>query len=63
MNSHTKSYPRAPLTYSNDGGLRVIFGGSEILAKSDFGGSMNYAGIFLGREKNKRDFLGLRKKN
>ena len=38
------------------------FFGSEILAKSDIFGSMKDAGIFLGREKKQRDFLGLREK-
>ena len=38
------------------------FFGSEILAKSDFLGSMKDAGIFLVREKN-TDFLGLRKRD
>ena len=32
----------------------MIFFGSEILAKSDFFGSMKDAGIFLGREKKNR---------
>ena len=36
--------------------------GSEILAQSDFFGSMKDAGIFLGHKKN-RGFLGLRKKD
>ena len=35
------------------------FFGSEILAKSDFFGSMKDAGIFLGRKKEQRDFFGL----
>ena len=39
------------------------FFGSEILAKSDFFGSMKDAGIFWGLEKILRDFLGLRKKD
>ena len=56
--------PGAPLTYFNDGGGgSSAFFGSEILAKGDFLGSMKDAGIFLGREKKQRDFLGLRKKN
>ena len=38
------------------------FFGSEILAQSDLFGSMKDTGIFLGREKKQRDFLGLRKK-
>ena len=37
--------------------------GSEILAQSDFFGSMKDTGIFLGREKKQRDFFGLRKKD
>ena len=44
------------------GGLREFFG-SEILAKSDFFGSIKDAGIFLGHEKKQRDFLGLQKKD
>ena len=43
------------------GGLSDIFG-SEILAQSDFFGSMKDAGILLGRRK-QRDFLGLQKKD
>ena len=39
------------------------FLGSEILAQSDFFGSMKDAGIFLGREKNGGIFLELRKKD
>ena len=40
----------------------MIFFGSEILAKSDFLGSMKDAGIFLGREKKNRGiFLGCEK--
>ena len=50
------------------------FLGSEILAQSDFFGSMKDTGIFLGREKNTerffwvakkglRDFLGYAKKS
>ena len=38
------------------------FFGSEILAKSDFFGSMKDAGIFLGRENKQRDFLGCKKR-
>ena len=50
----------APLTYFNDGGtgVRVIFFGSEILAKSDCLGSMKDAGIFLGRERKTEGFGG-----
>ena len=45
------------------GGGPSDFFGSEILAKDDTFGSMKDAGIFLGREKKRRDFFGLRKKN
>ena len=51
--------PGAPLTYFNDGGVRRIFFGSDILAKRDFFGSMKDAGIFLGRENNTGIFLGI----
>ena len=54
--------PGAPLTYFNDGGGGGggpgDFFGSEILAKSDFLGSMKDAGIFWVREKKQRDFFG-----
>ena len=48
--------PGAPLTYFNDGkggggGVPSDFFGSEILAKSDFFGSMKDTEIFLGREE------------
>ena len=54
-------YPGAPLTYFNDGGggVRVISFGSEILAKSDFFGSLKDAMIFFGQEEKHRDFFGL----
>ena len=39
----------------------MIFFGYEILAKSDFVGSMKDARIFLSREEKQRDFVGLRK--
>ena len=45
------------------GGVPSDFFGSEILAKSDFLGSMKDAGIFFGREKKTDGFLGLRKKD
>ena len=57
--------PGAQLTYFNDGGgggVRVSFFGSEILAKSNFFGSMQDAGIFLGPEKNRGIFLGCEKR-
>ena len=44
--------PGAPLTYFNDGEVRRISFGSDIVAKRDFFGSMKDAGIFLGRENN-----------
>ena len=44
------SSPGAPLTYFNDGGPSDFFG-SEILAKSDFFGSVKDVEILLGREK------------
>ena len=67
MHSFIYTYvPGAPLTCFNDGGggggVRVIFFGSEILARSDLFGSMKDAGIFLGPEK-ERDFFVLRKKD
>ena len=37
--------PGSPLTYFNDGGSPSDFFGSEILAESDFFGSMKDAGI------------------
>ena len=55
--------PGGPLTYFNDGGGLSDFFRSEVLARGDFFGSMKDAGIFLGREKKRRDCFGLRKKN
>ena len=56
--------PGAPLTYFIDrGGGPSDFFGSEILAKSDFLGSMKDAGIFLGRGKKNQGFLGVAKKD
>ena len=43
------------------GELSDIFG-SEILAKSDFFGSMKDAGIFLGHKRKKGNFLDMLKK-
>ena len=54
--------PGAPLTYFNDGGKPSDFFGSEILAKSDFFGSMNDAGIFLGHDKKTEGFFWVAKK-
>ena len=52
--------PGAPLTYFNDGGGGPKdFFGSDISAKRDFFRSMKDAGIFLGRENNRRIFLGI----
>ena len=45
------------------GGGPSDFFGSEILAKSDFLGSMKDAGNSFGGCEKKRDFLGLRKKD
>ena len=53
--------PRGPLTYFNDGGVRVILGGLKFWPKVIFWGSMKDAGILLGREKN-QDFFALRSK-
>ena len=55
--------PGAPLTYFNDGGGGgpSDFFGSEILAKSDFFGSVKDARIFLGHEKKNGIFLGWEK--
>ena len=45
------------------GGGRVIFFGFEILAQSDFSGSMKDARIFWGRKKKKTGiFLGCEKR-
>ena len=45
------------------GGVQVIFlGQSEILAQSDFLGSIKDAGIFLGRKKRTEEFFGVVKK-
>ena len=54
--------PGAPLTYFNDrgeggGGPSDTFG-SGVLVKSVFFGSMKDAGIFLGRGRKQRDFIG-----
>ena len=54
---------RDPVTYFNDGRVGDFFG-FEILAKSDFFGSMKDARIFLGCEKNHLwDFFGYAKKS
>ena len=59
--------PGASLTYFNDRGGEVglsDFFGSEILAQSDFFGSMKDDWIFLDRGKKlQRDFFGLRRKD
>ena len=58
-----QSIPGGPLTYFNDGGGGPSdFFGSEILAQSDFLGSMKDTGIFLGCEKKQRDFGGVAEK-
>ena len=45
------------------GGGPSDFFGSEILAQSDFLGSMKDAGNFLGCKEKQTDFFGLRKKD
>ena len=61
-----KVSPGAPLPYFNDEGgggcgPSVSFG-SEILAKSDFFGSMKDTGICLGCENRTKGFFGCAKK-
>ena len=52
-----------PLTYFNDGGVRVIFLSLKFWPKVIFFGSMKDAGIFWGREKkNGGIFLGCEKR-
>ena len=53
--------PGAPLTYFNDEGVRVIFFGSDILAKTDFLGSMKDVGNF-GSQKKQRDLFWVARK-
>ena len=48
--------------FGGGGGVPIDFFGSEILAKSDFLGSMKDAGIFLGREKKTDGFFWVAKK-
>ena len=56
--------PGGPFTYFNDGGgCPSDFFGSEILAQSDFFGSMKRRREFLRSQKKQRHFLGLRKKD
>ena len=56
--------PGAPLTYFNDGGGGGPndFFGSEILARSDFFGSMKDAGNFGVAIKNRGIFWGCKKR-
>ena len=61
MPAHRLSREWSPGTHSHilmTGGPSDFFG-SEILAKSDFLGSMKDAGIFWGHEREQRDFFGL----
>ena len=51
------------ITGEGGGGGPSDFFGSEILAKSDFFGSMKHAEIFLDHEKKQRDFFGLQNKD
>ena len=48
--------PGTPLTYFNDWVVQVIFLGLKFWPKVNFFGSMKYAGIFLGCEKNRGIF-------
>ena len=50
------------MTGEGGGGGPSDFLGSEILAKSDFFGSMKDAGIFWVAKKKPRDFLGCEKR-
>ena len=55
--------PHSHILIYGGGGVPIDFFGSEILAKSDFLGSMNDAGIFLGHKtKNRRIFWGCEKR-
>ena len=45
------------MTEGRGGGFLSDFLGTEILAKSDFFGSMKDAGIFLGHDKKKEGFF------
>ena len=53
------SAPQGPHSHILMTGGPSDFFGSEILAKSDFLGSMKDAGIFLGHKREQRDFFGL----
>ena len=55
--------PHSHILMKGGGGPSDFFG-SEILAQSDFFGSMKDVRIFLGRKKKiLRDYFGLRKKD
>ena len=64
--------PGAPLTYFNNGGLRVIFLGLKFWPKVVFWGLLKTPGFFGSQRKNRgifwvakkglRDFLGMLKK-
>ena len=53
--------PNSHILMMGGGGPSEFFG-SEILAKSNFFGSMQDTGIFLGPEKNRGIFLGCEKR-
>ena len=54
--------PGAPLTYFNDGGVRVIFLGLKFWPKVIFFGSMKDSGIFGESRKKTEGFFGVAKK-
>ena len=54
--------PHSRILMTGGGGVRVIFLRFEILAKSDFLGSMKDAGILLDHEKKPEEYFGIPKK-
>ena len=60
-----RSEPQGPHSHilMTGGGGPSDFLGFEILAQSDFFGSMKDAGNFLGRKEKQRDFFGYAKKS
>ena len=62
LKGHCPQGPHSHILMTGGGGPSDFFG-SEILAKSDFLGSMKDAGIFLGRGKKNQGFLGVAKKD
>ena len=55
-------YPGAPLTYFNDGGVRVIFLGLKFWPKVIFWGLWKTPGFFGVAKKTEVVFLGCKKK-